>query len=298
LAAYCDEKREAEMMDREALVAAHQAVVETHGPWGSHNVALPYGLFTISPEPRGDNYRTAKFVQLIADTLRRPFADLRILDLGCGEGLYAVEFAQQGAEVVGVEARLPSLAKAQFCQQVLGLERLTFVQDDVRAVTLDRYGPFDVVLCSGILYHLDQPDVFDFLKSMKEMCRGVCIIDTRISLSAEVEKTYAGRTYRGSAYREHAPGLTADQKQADMGASIDNDESFWFTKHDLSNFLMDMGFTSVLECLAPVPWMLRPDRTTLVATAGHRAHPYNEIGHALASRRWPASWGAEGGGPT
>lgn len=280
-------------MDREALAAAHQAVVDRHGPWGSHNVALPFGLFTIGPEPRGDNYRVAKFVQLVADTLRRPFGDLRVLDLGCGEGLYALEFAQHGAEVIGIEARVPSLAKAEFCREVLDLKRLKFIQDDVRSVTRERYGEFDVVLCSGILYHLDRPDVFDFLKSMREMCRGVCLIDTRISLSAEVEAIYDGRSYWGSAYREHAPGLTPDQKQADMGASIDNDESFWFTKHDLSNFLMDMGFSSVLDCLAPVPWMLRQDRVTLVATAGRKVRPYNEIGQALSGRRWPALWGTE-----
>jgi 2-polyprenyl-3-methyl-5-hydroxy-6-metoxy-1,4-benzoquinol methylase len=83
------------MLDRQSIEAGRQAVIDAHGPWGSHNVALPYGLFTISPEPRGDNYRTVKFVQLIADTLRRPFSELRILDLGCGEGLYAIEFAQQ-----------------------------------------------------------------------------------------------------------------------------------------------------------------------------------------------------------
>jgi SAM-dependent methyltransferase len=281
------------MLDRQSIEAGRQAVIDAHGPWGSHNVALPYGLFTISPEPRGDNYRTVKFVQLIADTLRRPFSELRILDLGCGEGLYAIEFAQQGAEVVGVEGRLPSLAKADFCREVLGLEKLSFVQDDVRAVTRDKYGEFDVILCSGILYHLDQPAVFDFLKSIKAMCRGVCIIDASISLTSEVEAIYDGRSYWGSVYREHAPGLTPDQKQADMGASLDNDESFWIAKHDLTNFLMDLGFSSVLECLAPVPFMIRKGRVTLVANAGRVARPYNEIARGLADRRWPVLWGTE-----
>jgi hypothetical protein len=75
-----------------------------------------------------------------------------------------------------------------------------------------------------------------------------------------------------------------------MGASLDNDESFWIVKHDLANALMDLGFTSVMECLAPVPWMLRKDRVTLVATAGRKAAAYNEIGLDLAGRRWPPFW--------
>jgi SAM-dependent methyltransferase len=278
-------------MDRDALIAARQAVVDAHGPWGANNVALPYGLFTIGPEPKGDNYRVTKFLQIAADTLRRPFSELRVLDLACGEGLYAIEFAQQGAEVVGVEGRGASLAKAEFCRDVLGLDRLTFVQDDVRAISKERYGEFDLIICSGILYHLDQPAAFEFLKSIKEMCRGTCIIDSSISMTSDIEVVYDGKPYWGSLYREHAPGLTPEQKQADMGASLDNDQSFWIAKYDLTNFLMDIGFTSVLECLAPVPWMLRKGRVTLVATAGRRILPYNEIGHGLADRRWPVFWG-------
>ena len=79
-----------------------------------------------------------------------------------------------------------------------------------------------------------------------------------------------------------------------MGASLDNDESFWFAKHELVNCLLDLGFTSVLECLAPVPWMLRQDRVTLLAAAGRKANAYNEIGGGLSGRRWPAFWGTGG----
>ena len=277
-------------LDRNALAAAHRAVVDVHGPWGSHNLALPFGLFTIGPEPRGDNYRVVKFLQLIEDTLHRPLSELRILDLGCGEGLYALEFAQHGAEVVGVEGRIPSLAKAEFCRRLFQLDKLRFEEGDVRHVTRETHGDFDVVLCSGILYHLDQPAAFDFLKAVKSMCRGVCIIDTRISMTGEIEAHYDGKAYRGCAYREHPPGATENQKSADLGASLDNDESFWFAKYDLVNFLMDLGFTSVLECLAPTPWMLREDRITLLANTGRSTRSYNEIGLDLAGRRWPRLW--------
>jgi hypothetical protein len=171
------------------------------------------------------------------------------------------------------------------------LDSVSFVQDDVRAVTRDRYGEFDVVLCSGILYHLDQPAVFDFLKAVRAICTGVCIIDASISMTSDIEVIYDGKSYWGSSYREHPPGASPEQKQADMGASLDNDESFWIAKYDLTNFLMDIGFTSVLECLAPVPWMLRKGRVTLIATAGRKTRPYNEVGRGLADRRWPVFWG-------
>ena len=128
--------------------------------------------------------------------------------MAAAKGLYALEFAQHGAEVIGIEGRLPSLAKAEFCRQVFGLENLRFVQGDVREADAAIYGTFDVVLCSGILYHLDQPAVFDVLKAMRAMCRGVLIIDTRVASTSETEAAYEGVAYRGSKYREHDPGAS------------------------------------------------------------------------------------------
>ena len=108
----------------------------------------------------------------------------------------------------------------------------------------------------------------------------------------EMEARYDGRAYGGSLYREHAEGASADAKMADVGASLDNDHSFWFTRWSLANYLMDLGFTSVSEVLAPVPLMLRPDRVCFVACPGRPVRPHSEIGYDLASRRWPDDHGA------
>ena len=42
---------------------------------------------------------------MIQDITQCNFKELRILDLACLEGQYAIEFAMQGAEVVGIEGR-------------------------------------------------------------------------------------------------------------------------------------------------------------------------------------------------
>ncbi|MBI3796935.1 MAG: methyltransferase domain-containing protein, partial [Deltaproteobacteria bacterium] len=93
------------------------------------------------------------------DFLHQPLHNLRVLDLGCLEGMYALEFAQHGAQVLGIEGRLANIEKARFAKRVLGFSNCDFVQDDVRNLSLAKYGDFDVVLCCGILYHLDAPDV-------------------------------------------------------------------------------------------------------------------------------------------
>ena len=280
-------------MTRDEIATGLEAVRAEHGPWRFHNVQLPFGLFTQGPEPAGDNHRALKFLQLAADTLRRPLHALRVLDLGCGEGLYSLEFGQAGAEVVAIEGRPQNLARCEFARRALHLPRVRFEVGDVREVSLASHGRFDLILCSGILYHLDRPAGFDLLKALRPMCDGGALfIDTRVAMRPEIEARYDGRPYAGSLYREHAEGASTEAKMADVGASLDNDHSFWFTRWSLANYLMDLGFTSVSEVLAPVPLMLRPDRVCFVACPGRPVRPHSEVGYDLAGRRWPDDHGA------
>ena len=71
--------------------------IERLGPW-YHTIDLGGGVVT----PGRSNVR-AKFEQ-IADKLPPSLDDLRVLDLGCNAGGIAVQFAQRGSRVVGVEA--------------------------------------------------------------------------------------------------------------------------------------------------------------------------------------------------
>ena len=278
-------------MTADEIAAGLQAVRDAHGAWEFHNVQLPYGLFTIGPQPKGDNHRALKFLQLAADTLRRPLAGLRVLDLGCGEGLYALEFAQAGAQVTAIEGRDANLARCEFARRALALPGVRFLKGDVREVSLASHGRFDLILCSGILYHLDRPACFRLLHALKPMCEGgALLVDTRVALQPEVEAVHAGLSYWGSLYREHAADASPAQKAADTGASLDNEHSFWFTRFALANYLLDLGFTSVAECLGPVPLMLRPDRVCLIACAGTAVRPHSDVGYDLAQRRWPPDY--------
>ncbi|MBC1220039.1 bifunctional 2-polyprenyl-6-hydroxyphenol methylase/3-demethylubiquinol 3-O-methyltransferase UbiG, partial [Nostoc sp. UCD120] len=86
---------------------------------------------------------------------------MRILDLGCLEGLYSIGLALHGATVVGIEGREVNFQKAKFAKECLGLNNLEFIQDDVLNLSPEKYGYFDIVLCCGILYHLNVPEVFN-----------------------------------------------------------------------------------------------------------------------------------------
>lgn len=257
-------------MNVPTLQQRKQEVVERFGPWTAHNLLLEGDLYTIDRRIVGDEIKLRRIVQIVSDLAPKPLADLRVLDLACLEGLYAVELARQGARVVAIEGRESNIARARFAQSALGLDTLELVRDDVRKLSVERHGRFDAVLCLGILYHLDAPDVFAFVERIAEVCRGFAIFDTEISLAADERRGYKGRTYWGRSNVEHGPASTPDERLKDQWASLDNPESFLLTRPSLVNALAHVGFTTVFECHVP-PEAAKPrDRITLVAIKGHR----------------------------
>lgn len=245
-------------------------VIEKFGPWSAHNIHLGGGIYTISEGLAGDEIKLRRIIQCVADISGRPLNSLRILDLACLEGLYAVELARQGAAAVGIEGRETNIEKAHFAKEVLALENLEFVQDDVRNLCRAKYGCFDVVLCLGILYHLDVPDVFAFLEHVAEVCRGFVLIDTHVSTVREKSCRYRGAPYWGRTYGEHDAASTPEERARQLWASLDNPQSFWFTRASLFNLLAHVGFTSVFECHMPPEPDKPADRLTLLAVKGQR----------------------------
>jgi 2-polyprenyl-3-methyl-5-hydroxy-6-metoxy-1,4-benzoquinol methylase len=257
-------------MNADSIESKRRQVVERFGPWSAHNIRLTDDVYTMGKGIVGDEIKLRRVLQSVADVSGKPLANLRILDLACLEGLYAVEFARHGAQVVGLEGRTVNLAKARFAKEVLGLENLELLQDDVRNLSRAKYGVFDVVLCLGILYHLDAPDVFYFLEQIAEVCQSFAVIDTHISLTPEQSYLHREREYWGRVYAEHEVNATAEEKAERLWASLDNPKSFWLTRPSLYNVLTQVGFTSVYECHLPPEAVKPEDRLTLVAIRGKR----------------------------
>jgi hypothetical protein len=119
---------------------------------------------------------------------------------------------------------------------------------------------------------------------MRAVCDGVLVVDTHVSFDDQAlerleretfwvdpatlgpieARPWAEREYRGRSFLEHPPDSTAEQRLESGWASLDNPTSFWLTKPSLVNLLVDAGFPSVLEDLAP-RLAYPPDRVTLVA---------------------------------
>jgi SAM-dependent methyltransferase len=246
-------------------------VISRFGPWTAHNIHLADDIYTIDKCIVGGEHQLRRVIQVISDLIAQPLHTLQVLDLGCLEGMYAIELARRGASVLGIEGREANLEKGVFVKDVLSLNNLRLVMDDVRNLSQEKYGSFDVVLCLGILYHLDIPDAFTFIERVSEVCKKLAIIDTHICRQGAESVTYKGRKYSGSRYREHDPNSPLGERISKAWASLDNPESFYMTRASLYNVLGHVGFTSVYECHYPREMHLyEVERVMLVAVKGRR----------------------------
>lgn len=243
------------------------AIVKEHGPWSAYNFHLADGVQT-APECAGPHFRLRRTVQIISDMAGKPWKDLRILDLGSLEGIFALEYARQGAEVVGIEGREAANVKARFAANALGISNVTFFTDDARNLTAERYGKFDVVLCSGLLYHLGADDGCAFVNAMASVCTKLLIIDTHVGIRAKSVATFNGKQYHGATSWEHGSKDSRKTKAARPWAALNNNTSFWITEPSLINLLRDVGFTSVSKVLAPNSFSSTSDRMTFAAIKG------------------------------
>lgn len=263
-------------MNVEEIRLEKSRIVERYGNWTNHNIHLGSDSFTMGKDVvTGAEVKLKRILQMVADVAGGSLEQLRVLDLACLEGLYGLEFALHGAEVVGIEGREPSIEKARFAQRALGLENIRFFQDDVRHISVDRHGTFDVVLCLGIFYHLDKCDIPDFLSRLAEVCSRHLVIDTHLALQVNDVMVSQGRQYPGQTYIEHAPDSTPEQRLDNLWASLDNARSFWPDRASFFELLTGAGFSSIYECHQPpvakyvqMHALGQADRNTFLAIKG------------------------------
>jgi SAM-dependent methyltransferase len=219
-------------------------------PFESHNVELRDGTQTLPGQP------LIRDTQLFKASLRAmrelvpsdPDTPTTVIDLGCREGGFALEFAKEGFQVLGLEVRQSNVDRCRIVAESWNLPNLRFVCDDARNV-LD-HGTFDVTFCSGLLYHLDRP--VDFVNRLGKLTERLLVLNTHYSESRptpafELSELSMSEGVLGRWYRDLQPGTTHDQMEANRGASWGNTDSFWVEKLHLMRTMRDAGFDFVLE---------------------------------------------------
>lgn len=225
--------------------SAVDAAFAKHQPWitkfelrGSHSG----GWFDAPNDPR---------LQLF----RRCFpAARRILELGSLEGGHTLGLARlPGVEsVLGVEGRRANLARARLVQDLYATKNIEFVEANLEQIPLAHFGTFDVIFCSGLLYHLPEP--WRLVEQFAAVAPGLFLWThcSTEALADTFEQGYKGRRQVEGGADEVLSGLSPD--------------SFWPTLGSLCSMLTENGFSEV-HLLGNDPNQVNGPAVTLAAFA-------------------------------
>ena len=108
----------------------------------------------------------------------------RCLDLFCADGYYACMVAQQHpqAQVSGIDLATMEIRRAETAARFLRLPNVTFVVGDAWKLF---QGPhhYDLILCAGGLYHLEEPR--RFVKLLRRITSGYLVIQSVVTLETD-----------------------------------------------------------------------------------------------------------------
>jgi 2-polyprenyl-6-hydroxyphenyl methylase/3-demethylubiquinone-9 3-methyltransferase len=126
---------------------------EERGPFKILHEITPYRIAFLK-EKAGIHFQ-------IPDDKLDFFKGLRILDVGCGGGLFCEPLARLGAEVVGIDPLYENITLAKNHATAMDLP-ITYLPYAIENLPKD-ISPFDIIIASEIIEHVDNFD--DFLKA-------------------------------------------------------------------------------------------------------------------------------------
>ena len=96
------------------------------------------------------------------------------LDAGCGFGYFSKYLKDIGLEVTAFDGRPENIAEAR-----KRYPEVNFILHNVEDPTIQKLGYYDVILCLGLLYHLENP--FLAIRNLAAITKKVLIIETMIA---------------------------------------------------------------------------------------------------------------------
>jgi 2-polyprenyl-6-hydroxyphenyl methylase / 3-demethylubiquinone-9 3-methyltransferase len=190
----------------------------------------------------------------------------RVLDYGCGAGMFLVYAAHQGAaKVVGVDAEESVLATARHFTRLEGVERTC---DLIAGDRLPNFGPkamFDVVVMKDVIEHV--PDDEGLLRDAAAVTApgGIIVLSTQSSLSLNYllegtyEKKVSGNTFwcgwDSTHLRFYTP-MNLRKKLGEAGFSVDAYRSVYIIPHKLPALPFSKKQFTRIEALAWVDKIL------------------------------------------
>jgi FkbM family methyltransferase len=122
-----------------------------------------------------------KTIQRVVSKLKPALGLLSAVDAGCGVGFFSQTLSECGLRVCGFDARGENVEEAR--RRFPGIP---FERADVQDGAILQLGSFDLVLCFGLLYHLESPLLaIRHLRALTEKClllESMCIPEIKSSM--------------------------------------------------------------------------------------------------------------------
>jgi hypothetical protein len=109
-----------------------------------------------------------------------------VIDLACNEGWFSHRVLEWGASrVLGIDIRPQLIRRAELVRAHFEIppERFELRCADVFDLNVSELGTFDVVLCLGLIYHLENP--IGAMRLARALTRGVCVIESQLTRQEE-----------------------------------------------------------------------------------------------------------------
>ncbi|HXP79477.1 MAG TPA: methyltransferase domain-containing protein [Verrucomicrobiae bacterium] len=126
-----------------------------------------------------DTPEALRFVKARQDFIQGFLPNLKVhlglesaLDVGCGLGDFSQFLRDSGFQVSALDGRKENVEEAQ-----RRVENVNFRHADVEDASLATLGSFDLVLCVGLLYHLENP--FRAIRNLFALTGKVLIVESR-----------------------------------------------------------------------------------------------------------------------
>jgi tRNA (mo5U34)-methyltransferase len=129
--------------------------------------------------------RRRYFFEPLVEHYGGSLAGKRVLDLGCNAGFWSLMALEAGCDFVwGIDGRATHIDQARFVLSVEGVDPTRYRLTTANVFDLDllQEGPFDLVLCLGLLYHVAKP--VELLESVASVNTDLLLVDTALSRAA------------------------------------------------------------------------------------------------------------------
>jgi SAM-dependent methyltransferase len=123
----------------------------------NHSIELRFGISTAPKEQisHGKNLVKWQRIKPILDAIVT--TDMSVLDIGCNEGFFSQQLAQQAKAVLGGDIDRLRIKKARFVNSILQTGNLTFQELDIYSTDFSALDHFDLCICMGLLHRVPDP---------------------------------------------------------------------------------------------------------------------------------------------